>query len=112
MATMSNEQLMAMLEQLAKDNAELKAKLAAKAAPKALTVMVGKHGKGNVCVYGLGRFPVTLYAGQWLRLAELMGEVVSFIDEHKATLAWKSDDGVVTDHGPAIAKAKAKLGLS
>ena len=40
--------------------------------------------KGGVSVYGLGRFPVTLYYEQWIRLLDNAGELLSFLEENKA----------------------------
>ena len=53
------------LEDLQKENAALKAKLAVKSK---ITLKVGV--KGGASLYGLGRYPVTLYKGQWERLIE------------------------------------------
>jgi len=66
------------LERLQKENEALKA-----AANKALTLKVSQ--KGGVSVYGLGRFPVTLYKGQWLKLLEIVDELKRFIDD---SLLW------------------------
>jgi hypothetical protein len=40
--------------------------------------------KGGVSVYGLGRFPVTLYYEQWVRLLEAVPELKKFLEENKA----------------------------
>jgi hypothetical protein len=45
--------------------------------------------KGGVSVYGLGRFPVTLYQEQWLRLFSEVENLKSFIEENKAQLKVK-----------------------
>jgi hypothetical protein len=45
--------------------------------------------KGAVSVYGLGRFPVTLYASQWQRLFNDAKAINAFIDANKASLATK-----------------------
>ena len=48
--------------------------------------------KGAVSVYGMGRFPVTLYADQWKRLDhELIqtGELENFIEDNRSTLTFK-----------------------
>ena len=42
--------------------------------------------KGGVSVYGLGRFPVTLYQEQWLKLLDLGDQIRSFIREHQGEL--------------------------
>ena len=40
--------------------------------------------KGGVSVYGLGRFPVTLYYEQWIRLLDNAAELRIFLEENKA----------------------------
>lgn len=45
--------------------------------------------KGALSVYGLGRFPVTLYRGQWERLLGAKDEIISFIEANAATLSVK-----------------------
>jgi len=47
--------------------------------------------KGGLSVYGLGRFPVTLYKEQWIRLLGMAEEILAFIQEHDAQL--KARDG-------------------
>ena len=39
--------------------------------------------KGGVSVYGLGRFPVTLYYEQWIRLLEAVPQLKAFLEENK-----------------------------
>ncbi len=45
--------------------------------------------KGAVSVYGLGRFPVTLYQEQWTKLLALAPEIQTFIEENKSKLKTK-----------------------
>ena len=45
--------------------------------------------KGGVSVYGLGRFPVTLYYEQWTRLLGQADELRAFLDENKSKLKLK-----------------------
>ena len=47
--------------------------------------------KGGVSVYGLGRFPVTLYYEQWVRLLEQAEKLRSFLEENKARLKMKEN---------------------
>ena len=67
---------------------ELKAKLAQMEKEKegrrsgALEFRVGE--KGGVSVYGLGRFPVTLYYEQWIRLLDAASDLRKFLDSAKA----------------------------
>jgi hypothetical protein len=46
--------------------------------------------KGGVSVYGLGRFPVTLYKEQWLKLLDMADDIRAFIREHEAELKSKA----------------------
>ncbi len=45
--------------------------------------------KGGVSVYGLGRFPVTLYKEQWTKLLDMAGEIRDFLRAHDAELKTK-----------------------
>ncbi len=45
--------------------------------------------KGGVSVYGLGRFPVTLYYEQWNRLLEAAPRLRHFLEENKNKLKLK-----------------------
>ena len=45
--------------------------------------------KGGVSVYGLGRFPVTLYYEQWLRLLDAAPKLREFLEENKSSLKLK-----------------------
>jgi hypothetical protein len=45
--------------------------------------------KGGVSVYGLGRFPVTLYKEQWAKLLDMADEIRAFIRDHDAELKTK-----------------------
>jgi hypothetical protein len=47
--------------------------------------------KGAVSVYGMGRFPVTLYYEQWLKLFEVAEELRAFLEENKRRLKLKED---------------------
>jgi len=48
--------------------------------------------KGGVSVYGLGRFPVTLYYEQWVRLLGSADELRAFLEENKSRLKLKTAD--------------------
>jgi hypothetical protein len=67
---------------------ELKAQLAQlqrQAGQKKSGVLDFRVGeKGGVSVYGLGRFPVTLYYEQWIRLLEAAPELKAFLEEQKS----------------------------
>jgi hypothetical protein len=45
--------------------------------------------KGGVSVYGLGRFPVTLYYEQWMRLLGASEDLRAFLEENKSKLKLK-----------------------
>ena len=79
---MSDEDTKAELERLRAENAAFK-----KGKGKGLTLKVSE--KGAVSIYGLGRFPVTLYKEQWLRLLEMTEDIRRFIDEHADRLKSK-----------------------
>jgi hypothetical protein len=48
--------------------------------------------KGGVSVYGLGRFPVTLYYEQWIRLLDVAENLRAFLEENKSRLKLKEKD--------------------
>ena len=79
---LSPEQMMAII---AKQQAELEA-LKRKPAGR-LSMKVSE--KGAISVFGLQRFPVTLYASQWERILGMADEIRDFIKTNKAMLASK-----------------------
>lgn len=82
--TTESDELKAELERLKSENAELKSQ---KGKTKEITFKVSQ--KGALSVYGLGRFPVTLYKEQWLRLLERVNDLTDFIKENEADLRTK-----------------------
>jgi len=48
--------------------------------------------KGGVSVYGLGRFPVTLYYEQWIRLLDVADGLRAFLEENRSKLKLKSKE--------------------
>ncbi len=48
-------------------------------------------GKGGVSVYGMGRFPVTLYYEQWVRLLDAADGLRAFLEENKSKLKLKGE---------------------
>jgi hypothetical protein len=70
--TMSESEMQAELERLRAENAQLKSK-----DKGGLTLKVSE--KGGVSLYGMGRFPVTLYKEQWLRILASAPEIEAFI---------------------------------
>ncbi len=83
---MSDEELKAELERLKKENEKLKQ--SGSSVKKDITFKVSQ--KGAVSVYGMGRFPVTLYKEQWLRLLDKKDDLIDFISEHDSELATKN----------------------
>ena len=79
---MPDEDLKSELERLRRENETLKAR-----ATRPTTIRVSE--KGAVSVYGLGRFPVTLYKEQWLKLLAMAEAVQQFIAEHDSELKTK-----------------------
>lgn len=79
---MNEAEMQAEMERLRKENARLKHRN-----PGSLNLKVSE--KGAVSVYGLGRFPVTLYKEQWLRLLAAAPEIEAFIAENEARLKAK-----------------------
>ena len=49
--------------------------------------------KGGVSVYGLGRFPVTLYYEQWVRLLGAADNLRTFLEDNKSRLKLKNAEG-------------------
>jgi hypothetical protein len=76
------EDLQAEIERLRAENERLK-----KSGRGKLALKVSE--KGAVSVYGMGRFPVTLYKEQWLRLLAMADEIKSFIEANQADLKSK-----------------------
>jgi hypothetical protein len=62
----------------------LQAKVAAKN-----TLRLKVSEKGAVSLYGLGRFPITLYASAWLRVLDMAEEIREFVESNKASLSFK-----------------------
>jgi hypothetical protein len=79
---MADDALQSELERLKAENAALKAQ-----ATRGVSIKVSE--KGGVSVYGLGRFPVTLYKEQWAKLLDMAGEIRAFITAHEAELKSK-----------------------
>ena len=78
--TMTREQLLALVPSLL-------AKLEEASKPRALTCKVSE--KGAISVYGLGRFPVTLYRTQWERLFLARQQIADFVRDNATLLTTK-----------------------
>ena len=79
---MADDTVQAELERLRAENEALKRR-----ATKGVSLKVSE--KGAVSVYGLGRFPVTLYKEQWGKLLDMADDIRTFITEHEAELKTK-----------------------
>ena len=82
MSDMTSEQMQEELERLRAENEALK-----KRSEKGLSLKVSQ--KGGVSVYGLGRFPVTLYKEQWEKLLDMSDDILAFIQENEPQLKTK-----------------------
>ncbi|HMA25887.1 MAG: hypothetical protein ACM37U_10425 [Gemmatimonas sp.] len=80
---MSDEDLRAELERLRKENESLK-----NGAAKGISMKVSE--KGGLSVYGLGRFPITLYKEQWTKLLDMSEDIRAFIAAHQGELKTKA----------------------
>jgi hypothetical protein len=79
---MSDEDLRAELARLQKENAALK-----QGAARGISMKVSE--KGGLSIYGLGRFPVTLYKEQWTKLLDMSDEIRQFIAANEGKLKSK-----------------------
>jgi len=79
---MADEDLKGELERLRKENAALK-----KEASSNVRMKVSE--KGALSVYGMGRFPVTLYKEQWLKLLDMADDIRAFIAANRSALKEK-----------------------
>ena len=79
---MSDQDVETELERLRAENAALKAR-----GSRGISLKVSE--KGGVSVYGLGRFPVTLYKEQWAKLLDMADDIRAFIKENDAKLKTK-----------------------
>ena len=80
---MADEDLKTELERLKAENERLRSQ-------RGRSPSLKVSEKGGVSVYGLGRFPVTLYKEQWVKLLAMADEIRAFIKEHDAELKTKA----------------------
>jgi hypothetical protein len=79
---MADDDMQAELERLRKENAALK-----KGTSSSVRMKVSE--KGALSVYGMGRFPVTLYKEQWLKLLDMADDIRTFITDNDSQLKAK-----------------------
>jgi hypothetical protein len=82
---MSDEDMKAELERLRAENSKLKQR-----GSRGVSMKVSE--KGGVSIYGLGRFPVTLYKEQWEKLLDMADDIRGFIQENVGKLKIKGDE--------------------
>jgi hypothetical protein len=80
--TMTDEEMKAELERLKAENEALKAR-----SSRAISLKVSE--KGGLSVYGMGRFPITLYKEQWTKLLDMADEIRAFLKENDGKLKAK-----------------------
>ena len=80
-------------EELARLKAENERLKKQQASPLRLKV----SAKGALSVYGLGRFPVTLYKEQWARLLDAIDDIRAFLADHDGELKGKGDKAEVAE---------------
>lgn len=76
----NEEELREELERLRRENEQLRQQ-------KSRELHLKVSQKGAVSVYGLGRFPVTLYKEQWIRLLDIADGIRAFLVQHDSELA-------------------------
>ena len=81
---MSDDEMKAELERLRAENERLKSRQT-----RGVSLKVSE--KGGVSVYGLGRFPVTLYKEQWTRLLEMADDIRAFMKDNNERLKTKPE---------------------
>ena len=79
---MTEAEMKAELERLKAENEALKNR-----SSKGVSLKVSE--KGGVSVYGMGRFPITLYKEQWLKLLDMGEDIRRFIEENNSKLKAK-----------------------
>lgn len=79
---MTDEEMKAELERLKAENETLKAR-----SGRAISMKVSE--KGGLSIYGMGRFPITLYKEQWTKLLEMADEIRAFMKENDGKLKAK-----------------------
>jgi hypothetical protein len=79
-----SEDMRSEIERLKKENEALKSKK-----PGNGTLSMKVSEKGALSIYGMGRFPVTLYKEQWLKLLAITADIQTFIKENESRLKTK-----------------------
>jgi hypothetical protein len=85
---MAEDDLKAEVERLRQENERLKASSRSRGG---ITLKISE--KGGLSVYGLGRFPVTLYKEQWAKLLDSAEDIRAFLKDNDAQLKTKAAPG-------------------
>ena len=85
---MSNMTVEQMAQEIARLTAE-NAKLASAKVSRPLTIKLSQ--KGGISVYGMGKFPITLYKEQWERLLAFAEQIHAFIKNHEGEFVSKEE---------------------
>jgi len=90
---MTKAQMEKELARLKEENAALFAKASANNGFGTITPRIGRK-TGSVCVYGLARRPITMYAAQWRRMLdeEAVKTIKTFLDTHKDKMVNSKDE--------------------
>lgn len=91
--TQTNGRILPDLSQvdMAAELAKLRAENAALKAGRKPSGLIKVSAKGAISVYGLGRFPVTLYKSQMLKFLDMVDQIRQFMVDHDAELANKDE---------------------
>ncbi len=95
-------ELQAYLETLKAENSTLRA-----AAATSHRVSMKISDKGALSVYGVGRFPVTLYRGQWERILAQQDAIKAFLEANASKLATKTPDSPKAPQAPSPSPSQA-----
>ena len=79
---MTEAEMKSELERLKAENESLKSRNS-----KGISLKVSE--KGGVSVYGMGRFPITFYQEQWIKLLDMADDIRAFIKENEPKLKKK-----------------------
>lgn len=83
----TTEELYARIQELEAEQEQLRAGSRTPAPP----IVAKVSGKGGISVYGLGRFPLTLYPSQWHRLSDHFQDIMNFVQEQEDSLPTKAE---------------------
>lgn len=115
---MSKIENMTVAEQLAFYKAENEALKTAQAQSETRGMSLKVADKGGLSLYGLGRFPVTLFPGQWLKLVDKTTDIIKFMAANFHEFSYLSEEVVKQDaetlraHGIEVTEAAVATATS